>query len=44
MSETKLEAVPPNPRWEKNPESLIMEVNFIIGDNPMETFSHVDSV
>ena len=44
MSETtKLEAVPSNPLWEKNPESLT-EVNFIIGDNPMETFSHVDSV
>ncbi len=43
MSEPKLEAVPPNPLWENNPESLT-EVNFMIGDNPMETFSHVDSV
>ncbi len=43
MSETKLEAVPSNPLWERNPESLT-EVNFIIGDNPIETFSRVNSM
>ena len=44
MSETaNLKAVPSNSLWERNPESLT-EVNFIIGDNPLETFSHVDSV
>ncbi len=43
MSEQKLDAVPLNPLWERNHESLT-EANFIIGNNPIETFSRVSSV